>query len=349
MSQVRDVSNPWKAKDLTDSIVNLPVLNGMINALGLFNERSTASKAIIFEKDTRSYSLLPQTSRSARNASVGKDRSSQLFTLALPYFKHKDHLTPEDIQDHIAYGQFDMTQTLANAIAAKTEDMRIRADQTKEFMKLSALKGTTVDAEGNTIANMFSEFGVSQDTVDFTLGTTTTDITAKINSVLRTAASNNKAGVALTKPFVICGNTFFDKLVSHADVEAAYAQYRQEDGVQRLRDMLFDFRDYGAIASFTHRGVTFVNHQPTFTAPDGSTLTPIAAADGYVVFPEARDLYRGYNGPSNKLSGANRPGAPMYMYQYEDAKDEGIEFELEMSPLYFMTNPKMSIKVTTSD
>lgn len=349
MPITRDPSNSYLVKDWTDDIVNLPVLEGMMNAMGLFEERSTSQTAIIFEKDNRNYSLLPQTSRTQRNASVGSDRTSEIFSLALPYFKHQDAIFPTDVQGQREYGDPDGAKSLAKAISTKVEDMRIRGDQTKDYMKWEAIKGNTVDSEGNTIADMFTEFGLTQDEVDFVLGTSTTNISGKINEVLRTVAANNKSGVAASMPIIVCGNSFFDKLIVHADVVQAYSQYSQDDGVQRLRDNLVTFREWGAVATFRHRGVMFVNYEPSYTNHLGSTLTPIGTDDGYVLLPNARDLYRGYNGPANKLTGANQPGAPMFLYQYAHPKDEGMDFELEMSPLYFMTNPKMSIKVTTSN
>ena len=348
MAIVRSLQNAHQVTDWTDDIVNLPTLNGMVNAMNLFDERGTSSTSITFAKDSRDYTLLPANDRRLRDQSAGKDRTWDVFALSLPYFNHKDTLTTEDVAQYRAWDDPNDVKTVARAQAAKVEDMRVRADQTKEYMKLSAIKGVTVDPSGNTLADMFTEFGVSQDTVDFVLGTTTTDITQKIHSLIRTVSANNRTGLAISMPTVVCGNTFFDKLVTHPDVEAAYQSYLNS-GVQRLRDNLFDFTQWGAYGVFEHRGVRFVNYQPTFTLPSGSTATPIGASDGYVIASGARDLYRGYNGPSNKFSQIGAAGAPLYLWEWMQDRDNGIDFELEMAPLYFMTNPLMSVKVTTSN
>ena len=348
MAITRSLSNGRKVTDWTDDIVNLPTLSGVVNGMNLFKERGTAATSITFTRDNRDYTLLPANDRRLRDQSAGKKRTYDTFALALPYFNHKDTLTTEDVLEYREWNDPNNQMSVARAQAAAVEDMRIRGDQSKEYMKLSALKGVTVDPSGNTLADMFTEFGESQDSVDFLLGTAGTDVTAKIHAVIRACDANNRSGLSINMPVVLCGNTFFDKLVSHADVEAAYLQYLNA-GTQRLRDNLFDFTTSGAIPSFEHRGMIFINYAPSFALPDGTTGTPIGASDGYVIHSQARDLYRGYNGPPNKFSKIGQPGAPMYLYEWMQDRDNGLDFELEMAPLYFMTNPLMSVKVTTSN
>ena len=342
-----DLQNSRKLTDWTTKITNLPVLSGLVNAMGLFEERGSAASSITFTRDTKTYSILPLSDRRSRGTVTGKFNPKETFALSIPYIHKEDALTTEDVAQYREWDDPNIQASVARAIAGKIDDTKIEADQTKEFLKLSALKGLVVDpTDGSTVTNMFTELGGSQTTVDFLLGGAV-DVTAKINEVIRTVAANNRSGIAAKMPIVLCGNEFFDKLISHADVEAAYAQYLNS-GVQRLRDNLFDYTAWGAVGYFEHRGMIFVNYAPSFTLQDGTTVTPIATADGYVINPNARDLYRGYNGPSNKFSKIGQAGAPMYMYQWAQDKDNGWDFEMEMANLFFMTNPLMSVKVTTS-
>ena len=346
---VTDLQNSRKLTDWTKKVTNLPVLAGLVNKMGLFEERGSAASSITFTRDTKTYSILPLSDRRSRGTVTGGFDPKETFALTIPYIHKEDALTTEDVAQYREWDDPNLQASVSRAIAAKIGDTRIEADQTKEYLKLSALKGLVVDpTDGSTVTNMFTELGGAQTTVDFLLGTTTTDISAKINEVIRTVAANNRSGLAAKMPIVLCGNDFFDGLISHPDVEAAYAQY-QNAGAQRLRDNLFDFTAWGAVGYFEHRGMVFVNYAPTFTLADGTSVTPIAAAEGYVINPNARDLYRGYNGPSNKFSKIGQAGAPMYMYQWAQDKDNGWDFEMEMANLYFMTNPLMSVKVLTSN
>ena len=346
---VPSIQNNRKLTNWTKPVVNLPTLSGMVNAMGLFEERGSSATSVTFTRNTQSYTILPLNDRRLRDSSTGTSGTDETFSLSIPYINHIDTLTTEDILEYREWDDPNVQMSAKRAAAAKVRDARIRADQTKEYLKIEALKGLIASpTDGSVVKSMFTELGGAQSPIDFVLGTAGTDVTAKINEVLRTVSANNRSGMAVKMPVVLCGKTFFDKLISHADVEAAYVQYLNS-GKQRLRDNLFDFTEWGAIPSFEHRGMVFVNYAPIFTLENGTTVQPIADADGYVIHTGVRDLYRGYNGPSNKFSNIGKAGAPMYLYQWTQDKDNGIDFEMEVAPLFFMTNPLMSIKLTTSN
>lgn len=347
-----DLKNNRKYTDWTDRVINMPVLSGLVNNMNLFTERGSISNSITFTRDTKTYSILPLADRRSRSTVTGGFDPKETFALNIPYIHKEDTLVTEDILQYREWNDPNMAATVARAIAGKVEDTKIEADQTKEYLKLEALKGNITDpTDGSVVKNMFTELGGTQLNVDFLLGAVGAngaDLTAKIHQVLRAVSANNRSGLVASMPIVLCGNTLFDKLVTHPDVEGAYNQYLNS-GVQRLRDNLMDFTKWGAVGYFEYRGLMFVNYAPSFTLADGTVVTPIGATEGYVVNPQARDLYRGYNGPSNKFSKIGQAGAPMYMYQWAQTKDNGWDFEMEMSNLYFITNPLMSIKVSTSN
>ena len=346
MPITRSLSNGNKLIDWTQEINETANEYGLLNGLGLFEERSTSQNAIVFDKNKNDITLLPQSSRTGHGTVYGKDNEVDTFSLAIPHFHVTDSITNEDIQGWRAPGQPDGTESLARAYQEKTSNLRLAVDQTKEYMKIQAVKGLTKSPDGKTVADMFSEFGVVQQSLDFVLGTSTTSISTKIQEMRRYIKKNFNRSGTIGNILVVCGNSWFDKFVTHIDVEDAYRSY-QNDGVQRLRDDLF-VRE--GMAEFTHRGITFVNYDATFNLPNGAgTEDALGADEAFVILPGARDLYRGYNGPSRKLSGANQPGAPMFMYEYADPKDEALEIETEFSSLYFMTQPLMSFRLFTSN
>lgn len=348
MPVTRNLSNGNKLVDWTDEVNEVENQYGVLNDMGLFNEKGVSQTAVVFDKNEHQITLLPQSTRGSRQATKGKDRTVKTYSLALPYFKHQDELTAEDVQSWRMAGTPDAAEIVANVKADKITDMRLAVDQTKEYMKIQAIKGVTKDAEGTVLADMFTEFGVSQDSTDFLLGTAGTDVDAKIATVKRNIAKNIKGGGAISGIMLMVDESFFDKLISHPAIRDSYLQY-QNSGVQQMRDDLSRYLSWGVSDLFTHRGVTFATYGATFTLPDGTTEDAFAADEGFSIVRGPRDLYRGYNGPSSKLSGANVVGSPVYMYEYADPKDDCIELEAQFASLYMMTKPKVSQKVTTSN
>lgn len=345
---IRDYFNSFKQTDFVEGITQTPLQYGYINSQNLFNTRSTNQNAITFDRDYSNITLLPQVNRGSKASTQGKERTADTFALKLAYFKHKDSLTNDDIQGHRQVGRTD-NETLAHATAEKMEDMRRIWDQTTEYMKLQALKGQFKTPDGIVVADMYSEFGITQTEIDFVLGTTTTNVDQKIRQLKTTIAKNVMNGGAISGVKVLVDPVFYDKLISHTSIKAAYQFYMANGaGNQALRDDNTEYMKWGIMDHFTHRGITFVSYDATFNLPSGSTEVAFADSTGVAYAEGVNDLFRGYYGPSNKLSAANQPGQEVFMRTKVDDDDEFVEFTLESAPLFFATRPASIIKVTSN-
>lgn len=346
MSVIRSYLDSFKTTEFTDAINELENQYGYINSRGFFNTRSTGQTAIVFDVNKHDITLLPQVNRGDKSATQGKEREVDTFALQLAYFKHADRLTSEDIQDWRQPGS-ELQETLARATAEKLQDMRMAVDQTTEYMKLQAFKGVFKTPDGKVVADMFTKFGVTQKEIDFALGTTTTNVTNKIQELKRYIGKNVKAGGAISGVEVLVDPAFYDKLISHPDIKEAY-KYYTNNGSQALRDDLSQYMQWGVMDVFEHRGVRFISYDATFNLPNGTTEEAIAANSGHAYALGVRDLFRGYAGPSSKMSEANQPGREIFLRTYADPKDEYVEFECELAPLYFCTKPASLVKLTTN-
>lgn len=344
---IRDYFNSFKNTDFVDGITQTPLQYGYINSRNDFNMKATNQTAIVFDKDSSTTTLLPQVNRGDRASTQGKERVADTFALKLAYFKHEDRLTGDDIQSWRQVGKTD-NETLARATAEKLADMKMAWNQTQEYMKLQAKKGIFKTPDGTVVANMFTEFNITQTSIDFVLGTSTTNIDQKIRQLKSAVAKNVLNGGAIGGVEVLVDPSFFDKLISHANMKNAY-QFYQNSGKQLLRDDLSDYMKWGIMDAFEFRGVTFISYDATFNLPNGTTEVAFAADTGIATATGVKDLFRGYMGPSVKMSEANQPGQEVFMRSYVDPKDEFVEFELEAAPLYFCTKPASLVAVTSSN
>lgn len=346
---IRDYYNSFKNADFVDSISQVPLQAGFINSQNLFSTKSTNQTAIVFDRDYSNVTLLPQVNRGAKASTENHERKVDTFALKLAYFKHEDRITNEDIQSFRAPGSTD-SETYGRVTAEKMTDMRRAWDQTQEYMKLRTLQGQFKTPDGTVVADMYNEFGITQQTIDFTLGTTTTNVDSVIRQLKKAVATNVMNGGAIGGVKVLVDATFFDKLISHPAMKNAYQFFMANGaGNQALRDDLTTYEQWGIMDHFTHRGITFVSYDFTFNLPNGTTELAFADSTGIAYADGVRDLFRGYCGPSNKLSEANQPGQEIFVRQYIDPRDEYVEFEMEASPLYFCTRPASLIKVVSSN
>lgn len=329
----------------TDEINEVENQYGMLNQAGVFDTRGTSQTAIIFDKNTHEITLLPDADRKTRQGSYGKDRTVETFSLPLAYFDHHDNITPDDIQGWRRPGTADMEEALDRVRAEKLTDLRLAVDQTHEYMKIQAIKGVSTTPSGTTLANMFTEFGISMKAIDFALGTSTTNVDAKVAELKRHITSNLKGIGPLQGIDVMVDESFFDKLISHPKLKEAYLN--SQSNVQYQQD-ISNYMPWGVSDVFTYRGVRFLTYPAVFNKPDGTTENAFATDEGYSVI-RARGMYRGYVGPSNKLTGANTVGREMFAFEYRDPKDEFHEMQVQTAPLFFATKPGAIVRVHSSN
>jgi hypothetical protein len=346
---IRDYFDSYKVADFVDGIVQTPLQYGYINSQNLFNFKSTNQLAVIFDKDYSTTTLLPQVNRGAKASTEGKEHKVDTFALKLAYFKHEDRITNEDVQSHRAPGSTD-ADTYGRVTAEKMVDLRRAFDQTMEYLKLQALKGVTKTPDGVVLADMYGEFGITQSSIDFTLGTSTTNVDQKIRLLKSGIAKNVMNGGAIGGVKVLVDPVFYDKLISHPNIKAAYQFFMANGaGNQALRDDNTDYMQWGIMDHFTHRGITFVSYDATFNLPNGTTENAFGDSTGIAYADGVKDLFRGYWGPSAKMSAANEPGQEVFIRTFVDQRDEYVDMELESAPLVFCTRPAALWAVTSSN
>jgi hypothetical protein len=184
----------------TDTVSEMPNQFGLFNQMGLFAEQGVSSTFVQFWKEYHTTSLLPSAPRGGRGFVKGKDKSADLFVLQTDFFKYFDHITSEDIQNYtqVSGTAEPLEETEANIVADKLLIGRQHFDQTIEYMKFAAATGIAVNPEGDVLADMFTEFNVTQDVINFDLGNASSDITKHVSDLKRTVAANLKMGRSLT-------------------------------------------------------------------------------------------------------------------------------------------------------
>lgn len=343
MSIIRDYKDSFKTTDFTQAINEVEKQYGLVNGMSLFQGFSTTEKAIAFDKNSTKITLLPQVNRGAKVPTTGSESKSETFYLPLAYFKHVDSLFAEDILGWRAPGTTDK-ETVARASFEKTRQIRLVADQMQEYLKLQAIKGIFKTPDGTVMANMFTEFGISQTQVDFDLDTSTTDVNAKISALKRAVANGLKSG-GMSGVDVLCDADFFDALQGHSSMKSYWLQ--GDNSSARYRDELAQYTQWGVQEMFEHKGVRFLCYNPTFNLPGGTTENFLASKRAIAMPRGTPGLFRSYFGPTNKLSEVGAPGQEMYLRTYMDPRDEFVDFELEMAPLHFCTQPASLVELIT--
>jgi len=338
MAQVRSFEKPFELVDYTQELLLVPNKWGLINELGIFRNEPVTQHSITVESTQGTLGLVTDQVRGSRNT-MNKDDTRNLRSFPIPHFPLDDAIKPEDIQGKRAYGNADAAETEAAVTARKLERIRSNHAITLEAARAYALTTGAIYAPNGTVSgNFYTDFGVTQKSIDFVLGTTTTDLTAKSEEGIAHIQDNILTGEVVSNIIVICSPAFFAKLISHASVKEAYKYYTstQEPLRQRLGSGLY--------RRFVHGGVEYIEYRGSY---NGTALIP--AGEAYMLPTGTSDMFMTYFSPANRFSHVNTLGEEAYAFTYRDPKDVEIQIQTESNFLNLIRRPQAVVKLTTSN
>ena len=257
--------NPFDAggyslAEMTQAINLLPNLHTRLAQIGLFRFEGVTQRSVIIEQFEGVLSLLPSVPLGSP-ATVGDREGRSMRSFALPWIPHDDVILPADIQGIPSIGASDAADPLLTVMNRKLMLMRRKHAQTREYMEMNALRGIVKDGAGTTLYNYFTEFGLSQISVDFLLGTPGTNVQGKVRTTLR-GMEDNLLGESMTSAHALVSSEYFDKLIAHPKTEEAY-KFFSATGAQPLRE---DMR-----RAFPFAGILFEEYNGSVTLSNGST------------------------------------------------------------------------------
>ncbi len=337
MPIIRSYGNPFEVVDYTAELSLIPLAPTLLNDAGLFAEEFLSTHTVTFEKNSQSIGLIGDTYRGSK-PQANNDDTREIHSYPLAHFAVTDAILPADLQGKKAYGNTDAAETEAAVMARKMERIRKSFDQTLEAARFSTLTTGNVFAPNGTIAgNFFSDFGVTQTSVNFSLDTAGTDVVAKVEAVIASMQDNANTGDVITGLIAYCSPEFFASLISHAKIQAAYQYFSATEGQMIQRNRAGG--NNGLYREFSYAGVRFVEVRQSI---GGSRLIP--ANEAVFVPMGTSDTFVTYFGPCSKLDFVNTVAERTYMFQYKSPKGESIEIDASSDFINVLRRPKLVIK-----
>jgi hypothetical protein len=139
---------------LTAAINLLPNRYGRLEALNLFPIKPVRQRQIIVEERNGVLNLLP-TLPPGSPGTVGRRGKRTLRSFVVPHIPHDDVVLPEEVQGVRAFGSESEVETIAGVMARHLETMRNKHAITLEHLRMGALKGVILDADGSTLVDLF--------------------------------------------------------------------------------------------------------------------------------------------------------------------------------------------------
>ncbi len=338
MDNILDIfnSDAYSIVQLTAAINKLPFVPGRAGSLGVFEENGVPTTSIVVEQRGNILVLIPATDRGGPANQMPKNkRSARNFNV--PHLPLEDKVLASEVQNVRAFGGSQL-QGVQQVVNDKLQAMTRSHDATVEFQRIGAIKGQILDADGSTVIyDLFTEFGVSQTTVDFVLDTAGTNVQAKCLAVKRAIEAELGAGQDSVKVHCFCGKDYFDSFTGHAAVKDAFQRwidagqpgaFLRQDGRRGFEFMGITFEEYPGTVS----GVDFV-------ADDEAHFFPV----------NVPGLFITRYAPGDFMETANTIGLPRYARQEPFEYNRGVKLLTESNPLSMCTQPKVLVKGLRDD
>lgn len=344
--------NAFGVVSLTDAINDITPQYGRLGAMGIFTDEGVSQRTVAVDFDPITNQLLPQSQWGGPGV-ANKTAAAKSRSYSIPHFPVNDAILAADLQGRRRPGT-DVVQDAQYVLGKKMIEVRAKLDQTLEWMRLGVLKGGLVkDGNGTTILDIYGDFGISQDSTSYALGTTTTDVMGKIAATKRTIRQNLR-GELMSGFIGICSDGFYDAFVSHANVKIAFTYFQNPTGQVLSSDYSGGTVQPNAagliadgIRGFQFGGVTWINYTGSVTDSTGSSQ-PLVDSNSAYVLPLGTKVFKIFYAPAPYLETVNTEGLPFYAKQKLMDYDKGIELECQSNPLPICLKPKVIQKVTVS-
>jgi hypothetical protein len=324
-------SDIFSMTSLTTAINKLPYQPMRLGELGLFEQAPVATTSVVVEERQGLLTLL-QTKQRGAPANEGSAEKRKARSLVIPHIPYEDTVKPEDVQNIRVFGSEDQFEGVASVVNDRLARMLREHEVTQEHMRMGALQGNVLDADGSLIYDLFDFFGVTEQTEAFAFSNSATsirDTCLKVHRKMRSALG----GLLYTGVHCIAGKDFFSALIKHADVKTAYERFRDGEMLRNDPRSLFPFANinFEEYADIEVGGRKFI-------PDDEARFFPLGV-------PE---LFKTYLAPADFMETVNTLGLPFYAKSEPEKFDRGVRIHTQSNPLPICHRPNVLIKGTMS-
>jgi hypothetical protein len=334
-------SDAFSAISLTTAIRDVKTVPNYLGSLGIFQPTPSRTRDIFVERmPDGTLLLVPTTEIGGPKTRMNRDRQNgrNFRTVRL---RLEDTIRSHELQGMRAFGSETELMVVQTEIAMRQAKIMRRMELTKENMRLGAINGIVLDADGSTVINnWYTEFGISAPSaIAFNFPSlTNVDGFIRQNVIRPMRRALGGRWVPGARIVALCGDTFYDKLIANAEVRAAFLNWT---AASQLREGLGK-----AFESFTYGGVEFVNYRGT----DDNSTVAIGTNACRIIPVGVDDVFQEARAPGERFEFVNTLGQEYYSTLREDADAPGEAMILDVAtyPLFMCTAPEALLNGTTN-
>lgn len=326
--------DPFKLIPLTQAIIDIPRVPTQLGDEGLFSEQGLVGTVMWIERKGSSIQLVPTAPRGGVGQST-TETNRKMIPVGCVHLPQYETILADAVLGVRAFGKEAELETIQGLVNQKLAAMKANLDLTLEYQRIGALKGQVLDADGTTVVwDMYQIFNFTQETKFWNIATPSTSVDLKQFCIdLKRSIRNSLGGKPFKKVRVKCSEGFFDKLVGHDKMKAAwelwnngqFARTTQVDGDFEFSDVIFQIYSGGTSAG------DFIADGLAYAYPEG-----------------VPNMFQIWYGSGDYTETVNQMGLPYYAKQERKKFDKGVDLEAQSNPLTINTLPEAVKKLSVA-
>ncbi len=321
---------------LTSTVERIPYQPTTLGDLGVFTPNPIRTRALGVEERDGKLVLIQSSQRGAPVSSERETEKRKMRYFEVPRLTQGDTLHAAEIDGIRAFGQESELMQVMNEVArrlAGPTGLVANIGYTKENMRLAAVQGLLLDADGSLLYNWYDEFQfVAAAEVGFNLAAgTPNSLRPIINGLVR---AMYRAAKGAFQPNVrigaLCGDAFYDSFTNHPDIIRTFLNWQDA--------ALLRSGQGGAFSNFPFADIEWINYRGS----DDNAAIKIAD-DKVKFFPiNAPGIFEEAQSPLESLDWVNTPGKEMYVIPIFD-RDRNFWWRQEVYsyPLFICKRPEV--------
>lgn len=310
---------------MTEAVNLLPATATQIRQLDLFKSKMGSTTHITVELQDGVLSLVQSSPRgSAGTASQVAKRTKRTFEI--PHLVRTDIIRADEVQNVHEFGNPNKAQAVDKVVLERLATMKGDIELTQEHLMLGALLGDIKDADGTTLYNLYTEFGLKRQVFNWKLSTKTTQVGSHMDETKRQIRKNAR-GEVISGFVALCSPEFLDKFKYHDSIKDVLKEHREAVAYRE---------DTSAV--FSYNGIDFVEYYGDF----GGNGAKIEAGSAILLPKGTRNTFVECFAPADTNSATNTIAQPIYAQRAKWGElDKGWIVEVQSNPLPLCLRPNL--------
>lgn len=326
----------FSVSSMLRAIDKLPYVPSGLDELIGFEPEPVNTDTVQLEFRNGQLNLINTTLRGAP-IEMGTEPAKAIRQFKLPRIAKGDQIFAHQIANLRPYDGEGEVETLQKVLARKQAQLITDLEGTEELHRLGAINGVVLNPNGSTIIDLYAEFGIAQpnvidldlDNADPQPGKLRRDIDELIVTPIETASQAGNAPNFRIR--ALCSAGFFNRLVTHPDVEKTYLNYV---AAAELRGM----KRY---EPFEFAGVDWIRYR-------GNAQIGVTASQCKIFPTGVPGMFRHVMGPNNEqFETMHQLGRRYYPLLVRDQqRDQWVQPEIYSYPGFLNMRPDLVLRAS---